>query len=79
MHIFFTIKVNFITLLLGMLVALLVGYAIGYFLRKIFTEYQIKEAEELKKKILSDAEGEARNRLKTAEIEAKEKHIIAKA
>ncbi|MFQ5449385.1 MAG: ribonuclease Y [Nitrospinaceae bacterium] len=79
MHIFFTIKVNFITLLIGMFVALLVGYAIGYFLRKIFTEYQIKETEELGKKILKDAENEARNRLKSAEIEAKEKHLIAKS
>jgi ribonucrease Y len=79
MHIFTAIKVNFGTLLGGMFVALLIGYLIGYFLRKMFTEYQIKEAEELKKKIISDAEGEARNRLKTAEIEAREKHIAAKA
>ncbi len=79
MHIFFTIKVNFITLLIGMLVALLVGYLIGYFLRKMFTEYQIKEAEEARKKILRDAEDEARTRLKTTDIEAKEKHIAAKS
>lgn len=79
MHIFFTIKVNFITLMIGMLIALLVGYLVGYFLRKIFSEYQIKEAEELKKKIVGDAESEARNRLKTAEIEAREKHIAAKS
>ncbi len=79
MDIFFNIKVNFITLLLGMFVALLAGYVIGYFLRKIFTQYQIKEAEELKKKIMRDADNEARNRMKTAEIEAKEKQIAAKA
>ena len=41
MHIFTVIKVNFITLLLGMFVALVVGYILGYFLRKMFTEYQI--------------------------------------
>ena len=46
MHIFTVIKVNFITLIIGMAVALVIGYAIGYFLRKMFTEYQIKEAEE---------------------------------
>ena len=79
MHIFFTIKVNFITLLIGMFVALLGGYLIGYFIRKMFTEYQIKEAEELKKKIIRDADNEARNRLKTADIEAKENQISAKA
>jgi len=78
MDIFFNIKVNFITLLIGMFVALLAGYFIGYFLRKMFTLYQIKEAEELKKKIIRDAENEARNRLKTADIESKEKQIAAK-
>ena len=78
MDIFFNIKVNFITLLIGMFVALLAGYLIGYFLRKMFTLYQIKEAEELKKKIIRDAENEARNRLKTADIESKEKQIAAK-
>lgn len=79
MDIFFNIKVNFITLLLGMFVALLIGYAIGYFLRKMFTQYQIKEAEELKKKIIRDAENEAQNRLKTSDIEVKEKQIAAKS
>ena len=44
MHIFTVIKVNFITLIIGMSFALVIGYAIGYFLRKMFTEYQIKEA-----------------------------------
>lgn len=79
MDIFFNIKVNFITLLLGMMFALLVGYFIGYFLRKMFTQYQIKEAEELKKKIIRDADNEARNRMKTADIESKEKQIAAKS
>lgn len=79
MDIFFNIKVNFITLLGGMLIALLVGYLIGYFLRKVFTQYQIKEAEELKKKIIRDADNEVRNRIKSADIEAKEKHMAAKA
>lgn len=79
MDIFFNIKVNFITLLAGMFVALLAGYLIGYFLRKMFTQYQIKEAEEMKKKIIRDADNEVRNRLKTADIEAKEKQIAAKS
>jgi ribonuclease Y len=79
MDIFFNIKVNFITLIGGMFVALLAGYLIGYFLRKMFTQYQIKEAQELKKKIISDADHEARNRLKTADIDMKEKQIAAKA
>ena len=79
MDIFFTMNVKFTTLLIGMFVGLLGGYLIGYFLRKIFTEYQIKDAEELTKKIIRDADNEARNRLKMADIEAKEKQIAAKS
>jgi ribonucrease Y len=79
MHIFTTIKVNFITLILGMSFALMIGYAIGYFLRKMFTEYQIKEAEERGKKIILEADKEVENRLKSAEIEAREKSLKVKA
>lgn len=79
MHIFTTIKVNFITLILGMAGALVIGYAIGYFLRKMFTEYQIKEAEERGKKIIHEADKEVANRLKSAEIEAREKSLLVKA
>jgi ribonucrease Y len=79
MHIFTTIKVNFITLILGMAFALVVGYAIGYFLRKLFTEYQIKEAEERGKKIISEADKEVANRLRASEIEAREKSLLVKA
>jgi ribonucrease Y len=79
MHIFTTIKVNFITLILGMGFALVIGYAIGYFLRKMFTEYQIKEAEERGKKIIQEADKEVENRLKSAEIEAREKSLVVKA
>ena len=79
MHIFTTIKVNFITLILGMSVALVIGYAVGYYLRKLFTEYQIKEAEERRKKILLEAEQEAASKLKSGEIEAREKSLVMKA
>ena len=58
MHIFTTIKFNFITLILGMGITLVIGYAIGYFLRKLFTEYQVKEAEARRIKILEEAEKE---------------------
>ena len=79
MHIFTVIKVNFITLIIGMSFALVVGYAIGYFLRKLLTEYQIKEAEERGKKIIHEADKEVENRLKSAEIEAREKSLVVKA
>jgi len=59
--------------------ALVIGYAIGYFLRKILTEYQIKEAEERGKKIIHEADKEVENRLKSAEIEAREKSLVVKA
>ena len=79
MHIFTAIKVNFITLILGMSFTLMIGYAIGYFLRKMFTEYQIKEAEERRKKIIDEAEQEVARKLRTAEIEAREKSLVVKA
>ena len=75
MHIFTTIKVNFITLILGMSFALVIGYAIGYFLRRMFTEYQIKEAEERRKKLVEEAEQEVSRKLRSAEIEAREKSL----
>ncbi len=79
MDFFLNVNVNFITLLVGMFVALVAGYFAGYFLRKMLTQYQIKEAEEARHKILRDAEDEAKNRLKTAEIEAREKQLVAKS
>ena len=79
MHIFTAIKVNFITLVLGMAFALVIGYAIGYFLRKLFTEYQIKEAEARRQKIIDEAEKEVENRLKSAEIEVREKSLAVKS
>ena len=79
MHIFTAIKVNFSTLVLGMAFALVIGYAVGYFLRKLFTEYQIKEAEARRQKIIIEAEKEVENRLKSAEIEAREKSLAVKS
>jgi len=79
MHILTAIKVNFITLVLGMAFAVVIGYAVGYFLRKLFTEYQIKEAEARRQKIIGEAEKEVENRLKSAEIEAREKSLAVKS
>ena len=78
MHIFTAIKVNFSTLIGGMLFALAIGYGIGYFLRKMFTEYQIKEAEAHRQKIIAEAEKEVESRMKSAEIEAREKSLVVK-
>jgi len=79
MHIFTTIKVNFITLIIGMSFALAIGYAVGYFLRKMFTEYQIKEAEERRKKIIQEAEQEVASKLKSGAVEARENSLVVKA
>jgi ribonuclease Y len=78
MHIFTAIKVNFSTLLGGMLFALAIGYGIGYFLRKMFTEYQIKEAEAHRQKVIAETEKEVESRMKSAEIEAREKSLVVK-
>ncbi len=75
MKIFYDIHVNFITLIIAMGVTLVIGYIVGYYLRKIFAELQIKEAEALGKKIVSEAEKEAETKIKSAEIEIKEKKI----
>ena len=78
MHIFTTLKFNFSTLLIGMLLAAVVGYLIGYFLRKLMSQYQVKEAEARKKKIIEEAEQEARNRFKAATVEGKEQALAEK-
>ena len=79
MHIFTAIKVNFSTLIGGMLFALAIGYGIGYFLRKMFTEYQIKEAETRRQKMIAETEKEVVSLIKSAEIEAREKSLVVKS
>ncbi|MCA9484868.1 MAG: ribonuclease Y [Nitrospina sp.] len=66
------IHVTSVTLILGMTVTLVGGFFVGYFLRKKFTEYQIKEAETLGQKIIEEAEKEAETRKKTVEVEMRE-------
>jgi len=78
MHIF-AVKFNFSTLLIGMFLAVVIGYFIGYFLRKVISQYQIKEAEAKKIKIVEEAEQEAQSRLKAAAVEAKEQALVSKA
>ncbi len=70
MHIFTAVKFNLSTLLIGMFLAVVIGYLIGYFLRKLISQYQIKEAEAKKIIIVEEAEHEAQNRLKAASHEA---------
>ena len=79
MHIFTAVKFNFSTLLIGMFLAAVAGYFIGYFLRKLISQYQIKEAEAKKKKIVEDGEQEAQRRLKVAAVESKEHALVLKA
>ena len=78
MHIFTAVKFNFSTLIVGMLLAALIGYLIGYFLRKIISQYQIKEAEARKIMIIEEAEQEAQNRFKAAVVEGKEQALVEK-
>jgi ribonucrease Y len=79
MHLFTTIHVNLSTLLIGMFVALVGGYFVGYLIRKMLIESKLKNSEEAGQKIIQEAQREAENRLKTAVIEAKEKRLAAKA
>jgi ribonuclease Y len=78
MHIFTAVKFNFSTLIVGMLMAALIGYLVGYFLRKIISQYQIKEAEARKIMIIEEAEQEVQNRFKAAVVEGKEQALVEK-
>ena len=79
MSIFTAVKFNFSTLLVGMFLAGVLGYLIGFFLRKLISQYQIKEAEARKKKIIEEAELEVQNRLKAAAVDAREQVLVEKA
>ena len=78
MHIFTAVKFNLSTLLVGMFLAGVLGYLIGFFLRKLISQYQIKEAEARKKKIIEEAELEVQNRLKAAAVDAREQALVEK-
>jgi ribonuclease Y len=78
MHIFTAVKFNFSTLLIGMFLAAVIGYFIGYFLRKLISQYEVKEAEAKKKKIIEEAEQEVQRKLKVAAVEAKEQALVLK-
>ena len=78
MHIFTAVKFNLSTLLMGVFLAAVAGYLIGFFLRKLISQYQIKEAEAKKDKIIEEAEQEVKNRLKVAAVEAREQALAEK-
>ena len=78
MSIFTAVKFNFSTLLVGMFLAGVLGYLIGFFLRKLISQYQIKEAEARKKKIIEEAELEVQNRLKAAAVDVREQVLVEK-
>jgi ribonucrease Y len=78
MHIFTAVKFNLSTLLLGMFLAVVVGYLIGFFLRKLISQYQIKEAQAKKEKIIEEGEQEVQNRLKVAAVDAREQALAEK-
>lgn len=75
MGIFSQIHVTSITLILAMIACLIGGFVVGYFLRKKFSEHQVKESESLGQKIIEEAEREAETRKKSVEIEMKEHRI----
>jgi len=78
MHIFTAVKFNLSTLLLGMFLAAVLGYLVGFFLRKLISQYQIKEAEAKKEKIIEEAQQEVQNRLKMAAVDAREQALAEK-
>ena len=75
MEVFQNVQVNLMSLIIGVILALVAGYLLGYFLRKIFTDFQIKEAEALGEKIIKEAERESATLKKEAAIDAKEEKL----
>ncbi len=73
------IQLGILPLVIGILVLLGIGYAIGYYLRKMFTDFQLKESEALGQKIIQEAETEAETLKKEAELEIKEEKIALRA
>lgn len=75
MEVFQNVQVNLMSLMIGVILALVAGYLLGYFLRKIFTDFRIKEAEALGEKIIKEAKRESVTLKKEAEIDAKEEKL----
>ena len=75
MDTFSSVQINFFALVLVIIICLIGGYVIGYFLRKKMADLQIKESEELGKKIIAEAERESETIKKAAEMEAKEEKL----
>ncbi len=75
MDTFSSIQINFFALILVIVVCLAGGYGIGYFLRKKLADLQIKESEQLGKKIIAEAERESENIAKAAMMEVKEEKL----
>jgi len=73
------IQVNFMALVAGVAGALMVGYLVGYYLRKFFAELKNKEAEDLSRKIIEEAKKEAGTLKKSAQIELREEKIALTA
>src|SRR5262245_41302919 len=60
-------------------VAVLVGFAIGFFIQRRFTERRLGEAHERATHIIDDAQREAESRKKAAELEVRESTLKARA
>lgn len=69
------IQINFIALIIGVILALVAGYLVGYYIRKMFSNFRLKEAEALGDKIIKEAERESETLKKEAAVEAKEEKI----
>jgi ribonuclease Y len=66
------VKIIYNTLLI-VIVSLVPGLIVGYFIRKFIAEARIQSAEEESRKILEEAEREAESKIREITLEAKEK------
>jgi len=65
------LEININTFII-LVASLFIGLLAGYLLRKLFSESKVKSAEDLAKKIISEAEREAETKKKESLLEAKE-------
>ena len=68
-----------VTFVIGLLVALIIGAAVGYFYRKGIMEKKIGQTEEFAKNLLEEATRKAEDKKKEAVLEAKEEIIRLKS
>ena len=68
-----------VTIIIAVILSLLAGGAIGFIVRKLFSESQISSARAYSSQLMETAKKEAAALVKEAELEVKDKNLKARA